>query len=294
MVAQNVPIGSSVEDHRYILDRLAIPNLRHNALEMSRRAIKAGDYIPIWALNVGEAVNVDALTRAPHPAQKASQLEFLKKHGAGDTSKYEELLQQFMADNEDPAEYDVTIGEHVTAGVFKRTFYAVINSKTIGKNALRYFGLRPLMILNSGNGKNRPKVAPDIMGHEIEHVRQALARPVIRYDKVGDLEDAGFRRELEAYAVQETLASTMMKNGYKFELGEYASYSLDPSTGAYSSTLFAINNMRREVNASRRDPMFPDSRLRKDLVAKGIKIHGKPRGDSERSISLVRGLDSIE
>lgn len=274
------PIGTAISDHRYVLNHLTIPNLRHDVLKIGRQALKDDEFIPIWAMKLGETVHFGNWARSPHPQQRLRQLDFLEQRSPKDANSYERILRHGIIDER---KKDISVKRRSLAAVEKNHSAIVTNSKWIDKSPLTLFSLRPTMLLNNSYGSSR--AVPDVLGHETEHVVQLLTDYAIQQcNTYGSIVDDHIREELGAYAVQAALMGVMIDTDFKFKNGERPSYSTyDGAAGIYHfSYVFDINNFRKQVNAQREDSFFPDKKIREMFISMGISMPGAHLSDEER------------
>lgn len=274
----------NIANDRYIIDHLTVPNLRHGVLQLSKRALRSGDYIPIFPLVYGEAVTIPAASiQSLHPFQREKALRHFSNQGIG--------LSQFDFDVDTDLEHNnhrVTISPGESGFVESaQTRLHVPGIKT--KNTIRYIIGRPHIFLGMNDPEDEIKHItrknPDIVAHEFTHVTQKLIKPVARYDTYGSIEDSSLREELEAYRYQELLLNVMRQLDYSRVDGEPSSESI-ADNGTPSSAVYLINNYRREINQNRKDKLFPDGKLRKKFLELGLDIYNALPNDSPRHTSM--------
>jgi hypothetical protein len=77
-------------------------------------------------------------------------------------------------------------------------------------NGLRYVRQRPFTIVQLEKGPFEPTV----LHHELHHIKQILAFPVVQYDDDSMAREHAEREELEAYNADTNLGMALLTNGY--------------------------------------------------------------------------------
>lgn len=287
---------SKKSNDKYIINRLTVPNLRHGVLQMSRKAIRNEDYIPIFPMHADESVLITPeVEYSLHPLQRTMAIEYFTRRGSDHTKTDKDLNNIIAYYNENSVESEaITSPGAKSALAFVRTkrMKAKLSKLNSGKNSDRAIQTRPYIFLEMGASKTPktteyPRMSPDILNHELTHVIQALIEPVLRFDTAGSIEDDALRNELEAYSDQEAALLEMHRQAYTPKKDEPRNSQVDKN-GNVVSTIGLINNRRRSHNENRKDKFFPDGKLRKELAARGLQIHYSLPADIPRHTSTTR------
>lgn len=279
-----------VDNDRYLLGHLAVPNLRHGTLHMSRKALRDDDYIPIWPLLHGEAVMAaPESSYSLHPIQKKNIADFfLNRKITLEENSLDGILEKYKKLDADATDA-LQLKSPTTQAFVWRRLLDVTSPEITGKNRIRTMQGRPYVFLamnNEEGGTPYARSSPDTLSHELTHVRQALAEPVRRHDTAGSIEDLSLRNELGAYRDQEFVLFEMERQEYVAEENEPQSEVITED-GQRLSGVYLINNSRREINQNRRDKLFPDGKLRKRFAELGLDIHFSLSSEVPRHTSFI-------
>lgn len=195
--------------YRDTLDHLAVPNIRAGMMQMSKRALRDENYIPIWSLKTNEKLLYKKELNMPMPLQQDRMRELAE---TADWSEYangisSSLKQWRRAKSSDPIlEMEVANEAVLSSDLYEIPSYDGAYRRMLG---------RPRLLLNQDEKLSSHR--PDTIAHELEHVKQFIEQPLQHYETVGEHDDDLLQKELMAYQTQVPALDEVYRQGGKDE-----------------------------------------------------------------------------
>lgn len=191
--------------YRSSLDHLVVPNIRFGVMHMSKQALRDENYIPVWSLSPGEKLIQKNYIEPPMPQQQECIA------GLVETTNWREHTNEINHSlagwySSKPSEYPLEIKDHHNALLWS-TQYKIHTSD----GSYRYITGRPTLLLNYSEKLISHR--PDVLAHEIEHIKQSVDRPLRHHQTVGDRDDDALNEELIAYRAQKRALDELYRQG---------------------------------------------------------------------------------
>lgn len=272
-------------EFRKLLDSLFVPNEKNGVVEIGGHVNDEG--IPIFARSIDEHIAVADDIHIPTPTQLANTASSLLDIFPGaDPADVAMDLRDYIAENS--REYLRPFPDNARAVTSTAPSHIeMVNMSDPSKTGRRIIFGRPFVAIRWYDWMKR--LSPDVMVHELTHVKQNIDNPVSDMQYYGEFYDFSLRSELEAYHIQALGQAAMAKNRYDFVSGEFATYTVGKDNLVMSDAV-KIDNARLACKKSGDDEFAPTDLMKQGLGRAGIRI-GASYSVGESPDTLLFGDD---